>query len=137
MEIFLTKTPDGLKPFSDNDYDLLKKIKIGEVVRAEITKPRNLLFHKKFMALVRLVFDNQDRYDNIEDLLVELKLKAGHYQEHITTKGKIVYVPKSISFSAMDEYAFGEFYTNALNILGKIINVDSEKLREQVENFYK
>jgi hypothetical protein len=136
MEIFLTKTPDGLKPFSDTDYELLKKIKIGSTVKAEITKPRNIQFHKKFMALVRLVFDNQDLYDNIEDLLVEFKLKAGQYQEHITTKGKIVYVPKSISFGAMDEYAFGEFYTNALNILGKIINVESETLREQVEGFY-
>jgi len=136
MEIFLTKTPFGLKPYSDTDNDLLKKIKFNEVVKAVITKPRNIQFHKKFMALVRLVFDNQNRYDNIEDLLVEFKLKAGHYQEHITTKGKIIYLPKSISFGAMDEYAFGEFYTNALNILGKIINVDSETLREQVENFY-
>ena len=88
------------------------------------------------MALVRLVFENQERYNSIEDLLVEFKLKVGHYKEHITTDGKIVYVPKSISFSQMDEYEFNEFYNKALNVLGKIIKVDSETLREQIEQFY-
>lgn len=136
MEIFLVKSAFGLKPYGDTDAEMLAKIKANEIVRAEITKPRNILFHKKFMALVRLVFDNQEKYTTIEDLLVEFKLKAGHYTEHITTKGKIIYIPKSISFGAMDEYEFGEFYTKALNILGKIINVESETLREQVEQFY-
>jgi hypothetical protein len=45
-------------------------------------------------------------------------------------------VPKSISFSQMDEYEFNEFYNKALNVLGKIIKVDSETLREQIEQFY-
>jgi len=137
MEIFLVKTQSGaLAPFDDADAQRMAKIKTNEVVRAEITKPRNLLFHKKFMALVRLVFENQERYNSIEDLLVEFKLKVGHYKEHITTDGKIVYVPKSISFSQMDEYEFKEFYNKALNVLGKIIKVDSETLREQIEQFY-
>ncbi|HQC63267.1 MAG TPA: DUF1367 family protein [Candidatus Marinimicrobia bacterium] len=137
MEIFLVKTQSGvLAPFDDADAQRMAKIKTNEVVRAEITKPRNLLFHKKFMALVRLVFENQERYNSIEDLLVEFKLKVGHYKEHITTDGKIVYVPKSISFSQMDEYEFNEFYNKALNVLGKIIKVDSETLREQIEQFY-
>ena len=137
MEIFLVKTQSGvLAPFDDADAQRMAKIKTNEVVRAEITKPRNLLFHKKFMALVRLVFENQERYNSIEDLLVEFKLKVGNYKEHITTDGKIVYVPKSISFSQMDEYEFNEFYNKALNVLGKIIKVDSETLREQIEQFY-
>ena len=137
MEIFLVKTQSGvLAPFDDAAAQRMAKIKTNEVVRAEITKPRNLLFHKKFMALVRLVFENQERYNSIEDLLVEFKLKVGHYKEHITTDGKIVYVPKSISFSQMDEYEFNEFYNKALNVLGKIIKVDSETLREQIEQFY-
>ena len=137
MEIFLVKTQSGvLAPFDDADAQRMAKIKTNEVVRAEITKPRNLLFHKKFMALVRLVFENQERYNSIEALLVEFKLKVGHYKEHITTDGKIVYVPKSISFSQMDEYEFNEFYNKALNVLGKIIKVDSETLREQIEQFY-
>ena len=137
MDIFLVKMQSGvLAPFDDADAQRMAKIKTNEVVRAEITKPRNLLFHKKFMALVRLVFENQERYNSIEDLLVEFKLKVGHYKEHITTDGKIVYVPKSISFSQMDEYEFNEFYNKALNVLGKIIKVDSETLREQIEQFY-
>jgi hypothetical protein len=74
MEIFLVKTQSGaLAPFDDADAQRMAKIKTNEVVRAEITKPRNLLFHKKFMALVRLVFENQERYNSIEDLLVEFK----------------------------------------------------------------
>ncbi len=136
MEVFLLKTPIGLKAYSDIDADALKKIKIGEVVKAEITKPRNVKFHRKFMALMQLVFENQTQYAVFEDLLIEVKLKTGHYTEHITTNGVLIYVPKSISFASMDEYEFNDFYTKALNILGKLIKIETEDLRKQVDQFY-
>ncbi len=132
----MQKSLTGLKPAYDSDYELFKKITNGSIIKCVVTKPRNILFHRKFFALLNLVFLNQEKYENLEDLLIEIKLKTGHYKEHITTKGIMIYVPKSISFAKMDEYSFDKFYSKVLNILGKLINVNSDELREQVEEFH-
>jgi len=62
------------------------------------------------MALLNLVFNNQDKYSSFDDLLVEIKLQCGHYTEHVTEGGKLCYIPKSISFGKMDQVAFDAFY---------------------------
>jgi len=69
-------------------------------------------------------------------LLVEVKLKVGHYQEYITTSGQVVYIPKSISFGAMDEYEFSDFFNRALSVCAKIINVSNETIEQQILSFY-
>ena len=53
----------------------------------------------------------------MEDLLTEIKLKTGHYTEHITTKGIVVYIPKSISFAKMDELQFQMFYSKVIDVV--------------------
>jgi len=85
----------------------------------EHKKSRNLLFHRKFFALLKVVFDNQEKYENQEDLLVEIKLKTGHYKEHVTTKGQIIYVPRSIAFENMDQISFELFYDKAIDVVLK------------------
>ena len=116
MRVFLKKTFTGLVPVDDQAAKCIKRFGQGEIVKCEIKKPRNYEFHKKAFALFTLVFDNQERYDTLEDLLVEFKLRTGHYKEHITARGVMVYVPKSISFAQMEECDFQEFYSKAINV---------------------
>lgn len=87
------------------------------MVRVEYKRPRNVQFHRKFMALVNLVYDNQERYTNREALLTELKLQVGHYQEHVTLGGKLIYQPKSISFASMDDDEFSIFYAKVVDVV--------------------
>jgi len=136
MEIYLIKTGFGLRGWTPEDEDKIRKIKANDVVKCELTKPRNVLFHRKFFALLQLTFENQTKYSNLEDLLIEVKLKVGHYQEYITASGQIVYIPKSISFGAMDEYEFSEFFNKALSVCAKIINVSNETIERQILSFY-
>ena len=58
MDIFCKVTPNGLVPLYDSDYDNKHRLKNGSVVKCKITKPRNLAFHKKFFAMVRLTYEN-------------------------------------------------------------------------------
>lgn len=119
-DIWLVKGVDGaLRPALEQDAERLKRFKAGDPFRAEIRKTRNGKHHRLGMGMLQWVFDNQDRYDVFEDFLVEIKLRTGHYREHITLKGKVVYVPLSISFEKMDEVEFGEWRSKAVNAVLK------------------
>lgn len=119
-DIWLVKQADGsIRPMSEEDGDRLRRIKIGEPFKAAVTKPRNARHHRLGFHMLYWVWQNQDRYDTFEDFLVEIKLRTGHYQEHITSKGVVMYVPKSLKFEEMDEIEFGEWRNKAVNAILK------------------
>lgn len=116
--------------------EILSKLKINEVVRVNYSKPRNYEHHKKFRAMINLVFSNQDKYETEEDLIIELKLRAGHYKEHLTLRGKVIYVPESLSFENCDQIEFEKFYNKAINICLKyFIKADNEELIQEIVRF--
>ena len=57
MEIHLVRTSLGLQAYGDEDYEMLRKIKIGSVVKAKIVQPRNVKFHRKFFSLINAAWD--------------------------------------------------------------------------------
>ena len=128
MKGYFRKANGGfLTPDDQDTVELMQGVKSGEVLAVEFKRPRNYKFLKKFRALVQVVFDNQDKYSNKEDLVVELKLQVGHYEEHITLGGKITYQPKSISFAQMDELEFGVFYNKVVDVVLKRFLNDMSK----------
>jgi hypothetical protein len=137
MKLTFLKSVGGvLLPSDDECIEAMNKIKNGTEIMIEYKQKRNVKFHRKAFALLNLVLKNQDKYSNINDLLVEFKLKSGHYEEHITTKGKIIYVPKSIAFSEMDELEFNELYSKFIDIaLQQFISMSKEELEQQIINF--
>jgi len=70
-------------PVSQHDADEFAKLNLNSDYRAVITKPRNPGHHSKAFALIQLIFENQDRYSNLEDLLTEIKLLSGWYDHHV------------------------------------------------------
>lgn len=137
MKILLTKKPDGsLLPSYTTDYDKLKKIKVGETVSCEIKKPRNIFFHRKFFALINLVFENQEIFNNIEYLRKELTKAAGYYDSYINHKGVVCYEAKSISFAKMSQDEFDDLYNKFLDVVVEVFNFEKELVKEQIEEFY-
>ena len=137
MKLTFLKSVGGvLLPSDDECIEAMNKIKNGTEIMIEYKQKRNVRFHRKAFALLNLVLKNQDKYSNINDLLVEFKLKSGHYEEHITTKGKIIYIPKSIAFSEMDELEFNELYSKFIDIaLQHFVSMSKEELEKQIINF--
>lgn len=133
-KLIMKKTPAGLEPDQPHDWDALDYVNVGECVTVNITKSRNIRFHRLFFSLVNLVFENQDVYDNKKDFLVEVKLKCGIYDIHVTTKGKLMYIPGSISFAKMDETEFREFFERAVDkmINSFIPDMVQDELKEEV-----
>ncbi|HEC36626.1 hypothetical protein LCGC14_1312380 [marine sediment metagenome] len=134
MIIYLTKTISGLKPEYGVDYDKFKKLKIGEVYKCDIKKERNYEFHKKFMALANLAFENQEKFINFDHYRKYLTCKAGFYTAVETDNGTFV-IPDSISFGNKDEFEFAEIYSKVLDVVIKEIGITSEQVEEQIINF--
>lgn len=133
MKIFLTRDGDTLKPLSEQDYEKLARIKDGQIIRVDYVKPRNPLFHNKFMSMVRVVFDNQEQYETIEEVMDVIKVGVGHCNTMEWHGGEIK-IPKSISFSKMDEIEFADFYNRAVTFaLSRFLpTVSKEELEQYV-----
>jgi hypothetical protein len=105
-----------LLPAYEADEEVFDSLKSDNMYKCDIRRARNPQHHRKGFALIKLIFDSQERYRTIEDLLVELKLMTGWYREHIRPNGELIYVPKSISFADMDQIEFEAFYELLIDI---------------------
>lgn len=137
MEVLLVKQLNGsLLPAYDSDKEKLKRFKAGEPFKADVIKPRNLKFHRKTFALFNMLFQNQEVYHNLEHLRHDLTVEAGYYDEVVNFQGEVTKRAKSISFAAMDDLQFGEYYNNILDTIVRCFHFDKEQILENVEQYF-
>lgn len=144
MDIFCKVTPCGLVPLHDSDLDLKKRLRVGSVVRCKVSNPRNYEHHKKFFALVRLTFDNLpfplvEKWNirNEYDMLRRFKRDLGYFTNTINEYGEHEIEYLSISFAAMEQHEFEQFYNQCIDlVLFKYIKgIDKQDLITEIENF--
>ncbi len=137
MKLFVVKQLNNtLKVAYNSDYDKIKKLKVGEEYQCEIKRPRNLEFHRKFFALINMVFENQEHYNNPERLRKDLIIEAGFYEEWVDFQGTIQREAKSISFASMKQEEFDEMYSNVIDVIVQYFHFDKKAIIENVEQFF-
>lgn len=137
MEIALVKQMNNsLVCAFDSDYEVIKKLKLGEIYFFEVKKERNPAFHRKFFALIKMVFENQEHYNNFDKLRKDLIVSAGFYEEHTTVWGEVVQEAKSISFSKMSEDEFEELYNRVIDEIIKWFNFDKQSIIDNVQQHF-
>ena len=137
MDITLIKGFDNVFRIAfESDYELAKKIKPNELVKCKITKPRNIKFHNKFMALIDMVYQNQEQFDHKEDLRKELIIEAGYFTEYTSFEGEIKRKAKSISFAKMDEYEFMDLYNAVLDQIVIHFKFKKESIIEYIDKYF-
>lgn len=130
MEIHLVRTSLGLQAYADEDYEELRNIKVGSVVKANIVRPRNVKFHRKFFSLIRAAWDcltEQQRINlrSVETFREQLLITSGFSEPLYDLNGqKFLERAKSISFAKMDEPAFNEVYSKVLDTILTIMVAD-------------
>lgn len=130
MEIHLVRTSLGLQAYADEDYEQLRKIKVGSVFKANIVRPRNVKFHRKFFSLIRAAWDcltEQQRINlrSVETFREQLLITSGFSEPLYDLNGqKFLERAKSISFAKMDEPAFNEVYSKVLDTILTIMVAD-------------
>jgi hypothetical protein len=133
-DLYLIRTLTGFAAVDDAGKDLLRKIKMGKVVKCDVSQPRNIKHHRKFFALLHTVWSAAGDWPTVDDLLVELKIKLGITHDVIIREsGEVVKIVGSISFAAMDQAAFDAFYESAIKALCFMVGgMDPSMLRDEV-----
>jgi hypothetical protein len=130
-----------LLPETDEDWEALQRMKIGETYRFDFKMMRNGSFHRKLFAMMKLVLEHMDdkikterNVDTIESMLIDLKILVGHYDLHVTLEGNAVYIPKSIDYASMDDVTFGHFYNRCVDaVYGRyMLNLERRQLEALV-----
>lgn len=117
MRLDLVLTPKRrIAPATSRDEERLRIFRPGDLLPVRVTKPRNGGNHRRFFALLQFIADNHPRYNTVDAALLELKVRAHHYDEYITRDGEIVFVPRSIAYDEVDEAEFREFFDRCIDV---------------------
>jgi len=137
MKILVVKNHRGLVPVYDSDYENFAKIPLNEEFEIEYTKKRNLKFHKKYWALLKLAFENQSDYRSINDMRRDIAIVSGFYDEVVNLiTGEILKIAKSISFAKMDDTEFSELYEKTKDTISKWLGIDNETIDNEIQQYY-
>jgi len=138
MEILVVKTINGLlKPAFDEDLESFKKLPKDGYFEIKYTKKRNVRFHRKFFALLKIAYENQSDYRLMEDLRRDLIITSGHYDEVVNfMTGEVYKIAKSISFSNMEETEFNLIYNDVKEVIIKWLGIDNDALNTEVEQYF-
>lgn len=135
LQLWLVKSKDGLfHPLNQPDYDKAAKIPVMEENLFSVKRIRNPKLHRKYFAMINLIFDNQDNYKNVDSFRKIMQMKAGYYTTEVTDKGTI-YIPTSIAYEEMDESEFKELFEKVWVELQKFIQIDRETLESELAQF--
>lgn len=107
------RTLQGWVPADPEAEAFMRGFKVGGFARLEGSKPRNVQHHRKFFAMMGIIFENQEHYKSIDELRAALCVAIGH-ADFVKTPHGIVGIPRSISFASMDQTAFNDFYERAI-----------------------
>lgn len=128
MKLYLKKGPGGvLVPDDDESAEWIQKLKIGDVVSAEVRRPRNYRFFKKYMALLRHGFEawepasseykGMPAVKNFVRFRKDIAIATGHYVIVVSIKGEARAEADSISFASMTEETFDRLYQKTITLL--------------------
>lgn len=143
MKMNLLCTPQGLVPLYDRDYDLKKKLKVGQTYVADVKVVRNLSFHNKFWALLNAAWSllperTSNGFRSLEGFRAYVIVAAGFYDVYFNPRLKeFVEIPRSISFEKMDEIEFSDLYDRSKDVIWGILGkyVSEEDFERCLINF--
>lgn len=84
----------------------LDKLEYGELLTLDFWFPRNGRLHRKHFAMLAVIFDAQERFEDSEQMRMWLQIGAGHCEYVPGHDGEICAIPKSIAWSKLDDAEF-------------------------------
>jgi hypothetical protein len=147
---YLKKLPNGFIPeMTLNQPGVFDRVKVGEVIKVEFSKPRNSAFHSKYFALLNIGYDAFEPNTLHKGVMVDknfnlfrkdIIIQAGFYTVTVNLNGELRLIANSISFSNMGEEEFNDLYNKSVNvILQKVLTnytrADLDEVVQQVLRF--
>jgi hypothetical protein len=142
--LYLRKLYDKFIPVDLVSAEAMEKMPPNTEFKAELTRPRNLGFHKKFFALVNVAFDAWEMpvneykgvqiEKNLDRFRKDLLIMAGYGYPVVNIKGDVRFEAESMSFGSMGQDEFEALYSRVIDVvLQKVLrNYSREDLDAQV-----
>lgn len=122
-DFLLEKGLDGTFVLADDQaVKVYESMRLGELCKGQYKKTRNYENHKRYFSFINEAFDRQDHFENKKHFRQWLQLKAGHYDAVVSPKGKLMYLPRSISFEELDEIGFKGVFSDCITASLSIAN---------------
>lgn len=137
-DCYLIRTEMGFLPADDSSRDALKRWKVGDAAKVEMTKARNYQFFRKWWALINFAFDHWEPEEkvqfkgvpvekNLDRFRKDITILAGHFTASYRVDGSCRIEPKSIAFGNMSEDTFADLYSKTIDVVLKHILTNYEK----------
>jgi hypothetical protein len=98
-------------------WNRLVKLEPGEMMEIRTHQQRIGWYHRKHMALEQALFESQERFEDFESFRTWLKVGASFVDWYPGPKGGVIPVPRSISYSKLEQGEMEQFHANAVNFL--------------------
>jgi len=113
-EFTAVKLADGSYVASMPDESAL--VPVGTEVMLEYSLKRNPANHRRFFSFIKMTFDMQEFFDDMDIYRRWLTMKAGYYQTVVTPKGETIFLPDSIAFHKMPEEEFKKLFSKCIDV---------------------
>jgi hypothetical protein len=126
MQAFFEKLPGGyLAPVGEEAELFVAGLKQGAGVKLDVTKVRNVRFHKKALKLIRTGFEawNPDAKD-FETFRKNVLILAGHCDPVFKLDSTFTLKARSIAFASCSELEFQRVYKCILDVIWERIMKD-------------
>lgn len=128
MQAMFRKLPGGyLEPVGEDAELFVASLKLGAGVKFEVTKVRNIGFHRKAMKLLRVGFemwvpdgvaiDGIIPAKDFDSFRERILILAGHCDATYEVDGGISFKARSISFASCSELEFRKVYQAILDVV--------------------
>jgi hypothetical protein len=87
-----------------------KALEIGEMLSFSYTVPRSPKFHKLHFVMLRAFFDAQEQFESDYVFRKWSEVGAGHCKYAPGAHGRMVAIPLSIAYDALDDVEFSELH---------------------------
>lgn len=118
MKVTLARTLSGWMPSDDEAIRVSRRWGAGETVVVDLKKPRVYKSLKRYRALVKLVFQNCEKFKSEDQVHQYLKIRAGHCTQIVSEKtGEIFAVADSVDYDTLDEPEFQELWRRVVDVV--------------------
>lgn len=133
-DLLFRKGAKSLIPVDEAADIALSKIGMGDIVRVRgLTRPRNPQHHRLYWALLNMVVENSEMFEDAEQLHFMLKIATGHVREFVNHEGKVFYEPKPTDFASMGQDDFNAYFDKCIRVICTrvIPGMDDQALRAE------
>lgn len=96
---------------------MIEALEPGEMFTLDVWFPRSGKFHRLHFGMLAAVFNAQEQFSDFEQFRAWTQVGAGHVEFVPGPKGRMVALPKSISWAKLDDAEFSDHHDRVRDFL--------------------